>query len=610
MMYLLTCLLVFMSCLPAFGQGGPAVGAAKNPGEGGLNNGSFVLMSNSPSFPNGRAITEGANIDVADTGPGGSVTIGITGQIPITNGGTGQGSRQAAINALLDSGALSSQDLIFFDGTNITRLPRGSSGQFLTVNGSNQLAWTAGTGGGISTGAEVILGSIDASATNARILTQGTGIAITNSGTPDGAITVAINSSVATLAGSQTLTNKTLTSPTMGWNSGAGFNLAASAFTSALKWADWAAARNLTIPDPGADASFVMTEGNATVNGTKTFSDLKLSGTTFKTASNTITVPAATDTLVNLGSTQTLTNKTISAGTYDTNMKLVAGGNTYTVTWAAPGGARAYTIPNAGSDAYFALTGTGITHAAGAAIYSNGSTMMCSAAGSSGQPLLSNGSSAPAFGNLAAANGGTGQTSYTKGDLLVTPGSTTLSKLAVGTDGYVLTADAASTNGVKWAAVSPSLTLSGLNHLSYSAGTLSASGSTGDTPYFSGTNTISKRSIGSTGQVYTVVSGVPNWSSTPAVKWNILTKSAGFTANDQSQTYYLITASSALTVTLPASPADGSIYKFCRVSGSGLITFTPNGAETVRTGDTTDTTFILDGGSVELVAVSGGWIVS
>lgn len=48
--------------------------------------------------------------------------------------------------------------------------------------------------------------------------------------------------------------------------------------------------------------------------------------------------------------------------------------------------------------------------------------------------------------------GGTGQTAYTKGDLLVTPGSTTLNKLGVGTDGEVLTADAASTNGVKWAA--------------------------------------------------------------------------------------------------------------------------------------------------------------
>lgn len=55
-------------------------------------------------------------------------------------------------------------------------------------------------------------------------------------------------------------------------------------------------------------------------------------------------------------------------------------------------------------------------------------------------------------GVTTAANGGTGQTTYTKGDLLAAPGGATLNKLAVGSDAQVLTADAASTNGVKWAA--------------------------------------------------------------------------------------------------------------------------------------------------------------
>lgn len=53
---------------------------------------------------------------------------------------------------------------------------------------------------------------------------------------------------------------------------------------------------------------------------------------------------------------------------------------------------------------------------------------------------------------LLATGGGTGQSTFTKGDILASPGSNTLNKLAVGTDGFVLTADAASTNGVKWAA--------------------------------------------------------------------------------------------------------------------------------------------------------------
>lgn len=54
-------------------------------------------------------------------------------------------------------------------------------------------------------------------------------------------------------------------------------------------------------------------------------------------------------------------------------------------------------------------------------------------------------------GILDEAYGGTGYNSYTKGDLLVASGSTVLAKLAVGTNGQVLTADSAQNTGVKWA---------------------------------------------------------------------------------------------------------------------------------------------------------------
>lgn len=99
-------------------------------------------------------------------------------------------------------------------------------------------------------------------------------------------------------------------------------------------------------------------------------------------------------------------------------------------------------------------------------------------------------------------------------------------------------------------------------------------------------------------------------AATAGSAWTTSAKSAGFTANDAGNTFYLITASSAIAVTLPASPADGRVYKFQRVSGSALTTLTADGAQTIRNAEAADATLILDSGCVELIAVTGGWVVT
>jgi hypothetical protein len=112
---------------------------------------------------------------------------------------------------------------------------------------------------------------------------------------------------------------------------------------------------------------------------------------------------------------------------------------------------------------------------AGSVPYGTGSTLAYTAAGTSGQIFTSNGAGAPTWtsagtgsvtsvavsggstglttsggpvttsgtitlaGTLAATNGGTGLTSYTTGDVLYASAANTLSKLAVGTNGYTLT---------------------------------------------------------------------------------------------------------------------------------------------------------------------------
>lgn len=55
-------------------------------------------------------------------------------------------------------------------------------------------------------------------------------------------------------------------------------------------------------------------------------------------------------------------------------------------------------------------------------------------------------------GTLLATKGGTGNTTYTKGDLLAASSSTALSKLGVGTNGQVLRANSAAATGLEWGA--------------------------------------------------------------------------------------------------------------------------------------------------------------
>jgi len=55
-------------------------------------------------------------------------------------------------------------------------------------------------------------------------------------------------------------------------------------------------------------------------------------------------------------------------------------------------------------------------------------------------------------GMLAVPRGGTGIAAYTKGDLIVPTGTTTLDKLGVGTNGYILSANSSEATGLEWIA--------------------------------------------------------------------------------------------------------------------------------------------------------------
>ncbi len=76
-------------------------------------------------------------------------------------------------------------------------------------------------------------------------------------------------------------------------------------------------------------------------------------------------------------------------------------------------------------------------------------------------------------GTLLASKGGTGNTTYTKGDLLAASSSTALSKLGVGTNGQVLRANSAAATGLEWGAdyVGTVTSVSGSGAISVTDGT-------------------------------------------------------------------------------------------------------------------------------------------
>jgi hypothetical protein len=373
------------------------------------------------------------------------------------------------------------------------------------------------------------------------------------------------------------------------------------------------AARTYTVPDSGASASFVMSDGAQTLNGIKTFNAVPLlkagldiedpGAGTFKVsiiapvlgADYTLTLPVddgASGEVLSTDGNGVLSwvangsgSGTVNAGTagrlslYPASAAAVddvyqQNGNDITVAIAAHAGlaaARAYTIPDAGADASFimsesAQTLSGVKTFNAVPLFKAGIDIEDPGAGTNKITIIAPTLAGDYTLTLPEDNGGANQFLQTDGNGVLTwasaSGASPLTtkgdlytydtgdqRLAVGTDGRILVADSTTATGLAWS--DPDGVKKRVTQNSHGF-------SVGDVVYYNGSSWAEARAdVDSTSEVLGVVSVVPDANTFVVTQLGYISGLSGLSAGT---TYYLSAATAgALTATEPS--AAGQVSK-------------------------------------------------
>lgn len=413
---LLALLAVFVVCAP-FAQadepGNPPIGWLH--GRSGLApfDGEYFTLSTNSQLTNERVLTFSTpQLAVSDNGAGNTYVVTL-GPILSYWYSTGATTNQTAFNAISNLPSSATGDIFYkASATTVTRLPIGTAAQVLSVSAGGIPEWSS-AGSPAPVDAHYVTTQTDATLSNEHVVSGGDGIDATiGAGTAD----IAVDSTVIRTTGAQSMSGpKTLSGgPIVTGAHSTGLVLTGSGFSTTVL-TDPGANRSQTIPDV-ASGSFIMTQGASTKVGILTLSATPVLSTNAITGSgaNTVTLFTSSDTVVGRATTDTLTNKELTSPSFTSNatgftMK-GSGSNTFVHTWA-PGGAGqtlTWPDPNGNVDVGY-KTGT---IAAGGSVYGIGNnTMSATAAGTSGQVLVSAGTSAPGWGAAPIIGGGTNNAS-------------------------------------------------------------------------------------------------------------------------------------------------------------------------------------------------------